>query len=228
MLFRSRIAALRALADHLGSTAPTHTHAPQHMRPVPPKQALDDLLRLLPQASGPGRERARIEALISIMTAAPAGPSSLTAMRAEHVVLDDEATVWLDHPPDGGPAIALPEGPSRAVAKWLTVRTALHEALSGSAPDALWVAVRAHQSPGGILRPAGMALQPRGIERAYSRAVRKLNLHLAENPEHIPHSMDPAFASVGAVPVSGSLELLRRALVAAGYGQRSGWTPQQD
>jgi len=86
-----------------------------------------------------------------------------------------------------------------ALRYWLEEREAIVSRLDGSV-SALWVSVRGNHvtsdSGATIRRPAGLPLHPRGLRRAYERAVDELNVDLA--------------GTAGWVPLPSRLEQLRR------------------
>jgi integrase len=103
-------------------------------------------------------------------------------------------------------------GPTRsALRHWLAVREGIVAHVQGG-KKALWVSVRANhagvldESGGARLRPPGMPLQPRGLARAYTRAVAELNVDMAGQP--------------GWQPMPYRLEQLRRAV--AGHPPTAG------
>lgn len=208
---RARASALRALAREHAAPAPDHTHAEPRPRATLPPRAADDVLTVIGDALRPGPGATRIAALIAVCAAAPARAGLMVAMHLDDVEVIDEGHAMLHRPPDGGPAVPLTGPRAHALASWLPVRADLVARLGGSAPPALWVAVRPHMTPEGAVRPAGLPLHARGMERAYAAAVTRLNLYLANNPERIPHHLNPAV--VGPVlPLPTSFELMRRSL----------------
>ena len=74
---------------------------------------------------------------------------------------------------------------------WLEVRETLVQPLHGTA-KALWVSVmpnhagRLNVEGEAIRRPPGMPLMPRGMQRAYTRAVVEANMALAGSPGWLP------------------------------------------
>ncbi|WP_415962042.1 hypothetical protein [Streptomyces sp. 021-4] len=84
-----------------------------------------------------------------------------------------------------------------ALKRWLLVRRLLMTEMTGGA-DWLWVSVRGNH--GGVVadgvepeyRPAGTALQPRGVARSYTRTVTTVNIDLAgtEGWEPLPVRME--------------------------------------
>ncbi|TLQ39020.1 tyrosine-type recombinase/integrase [Streptomyces marianii] len=92
-----------------------------------------------------------------------------------------------------------------ALQRWLQVRRLLMAEVSGGA-DWLWVSVRGNH--GGVVaegaepvyRPAGTALQPRGVARSYTNTVTKVNIDLAGQPgwEPLPVRMEQLRRGVAA------------------------------
>ncbi|WP_431776516.1 hypothetical protein [Streptomyces cucumeris] len=92
-----------------------------------------------------------------------------------------------------------------ALQRWLQVRRLLMTEVTGGA-DWLWVSVRGNH--GGVVaddvepeyRPAGTALQPRGVARSYTSTVTKVNVDLAgtEDWEPLPVRMEQLRRGVAA------------------------------
>ena len=99
--------------------------------------------------------------------------------------------------------IALSRGTAAALRHWLGHRQELIAAFDLSVKS-LWVSVAGNHAGlpskdgNAIRRPPGMPLRPRGLQRAYTRAVVELNAELAGSP--------------GWRPLPYRLELLRRAI----------------
>ena len=99
--------------------------------------------------------------------------------------------------------ITLSRGTAAALRHWLGHRQVLIEAFDIGVKS-LWVSVAGNHAGlpskegNAIRRPPGMPLRPRGLQRAYTRAVVELNAELAGSP--------------GWRPLPYRLELLRRAI----------------
>lgn len=99
--------------------------------------------------------------------------------------------------------IALSRGTAAALRHWLVHRQSLVDAFELGVKS-LWVSVAGNHAGlpnrdgDAIRRPPGMPLRPRGLQRAYTRAVVELNAELAGSP--------------GWHPLPYRLELLRRAI----------------
>lgn len=99
--------------------------------------------------------------------------------------------------------IALSRGTAAALRHWLERRQELVDAFE-LAVKSRWVSVAGNHAGlpskdgNAIRRPPGMPLRPRGLQRAYTRAVVELNAELAGSP--------------GWRPLPYRLELLRRAI----------------
>jgi integrase len=99
--------------------------------------------------------------------------------------------------------IALSRGTTAALRNWLERRQELIDEFQLGVKS-LWVSVAGNhaglpsQEGNAIRRPPGMPLRPRGLQRAYTRAVVELNAELAGSP--------------GWQPLPYRLELLRRAI----------------
>lgn len=101
--------------------------------------------------------------------------------------------------------VPLSAGARSAIRAWLLTREELIKPVQGGA-KALWVSVSANHAgtltPGGgaLRRPPGMPLMPRGMQRAYTRAVVEANVQLVGSP--------------GWRPLPYRFEQLRRAVTA--------------
>jgi integrase len=71
-----------------------------------------------------------------------------------------------------------------ALRRWLTERQALLRRVGGTA-TALWVSLHGNHH-GGKAVPAGTPLQPRGLARAWTRAVTETNIQMAAEPSWTP------------------------------------------
>jgi integrase len=209
---RARVVALRALSTELGQGDVEHTHDVPQLRPPTPvtSRVLAAAIHLIAAGPAPSPGRARLGALLAVMLNYPARPFELCRLTIDDVRRDAGSQhLELNCPEDGW--IRLPQPQSRLLDRWLVVRQQLVDALLGSAPPQLWVAVRAHNADGHV-RPAGLPLLPRGLERTYVTHVRSLNLDLASG------FRGPLPAGRGGAPASHlplSMELLRRSIEAA-------------
>jgi len=101
--------------------------------------------------------------------------------------------------------VRLSRGARSALGAWLVTREQLIQPVRG-ATTALWVSVRPNHAGtlnadgGALRRPPGMPLMPRGMQRAYTRAVSEANIHLVGSP--------------GWRPLPYRFEQLRRAVTA--------------
>jgi hypothetical protein len=102
-------------------------------------------------------------------------------------------------------------GPTAAALRhWLTARDAIVIPLHIGVRE-LWVSVAGNHAgrpaPDGhtIRRPAGMPLQPRGLQRAYTRAVVELNAELAGSPgwRPLPYRLEQLRRAVEPHPLDG-------------------------
>ncbi|WP_461009957.1 tyrosine-type recombinase/integrase [Streptomyces capparidis] len=186
---------------------------PEPPRPAPPQPKPTvgarqrSLLRrhLADRAGHEGADagRVRLLALIGVVLDTGARVGELCALRLDDLP-GDLATVRVVRRPQArsvSPPVAevLPlSGSTRtALRHWLAVREELVEAVRGGR-TALWVSVRSNHAgvvgeDGRVLRrPPGMPLMPRGLARAYTRAVVRLNAEMAGRPgwEPLPYRLE--------------------------------------
>ncbi|MGW1226584.1 tyrosine-type recombinase/integrase [Streptomyces sp. NPDC002530] len=137
-----------------------------------------------------------------------------------------------------------------ALQRWLQVRRLLMTEVTGGA-DWLWVSVRGNH--GGVVaedaepeyRPAGTALQPRGVARSYTSTVTKVNLDLAGTEDWDPlpvrmeqlrrgvaapelHLVPPAPDAERAARLMGALEEAGRRLAALPDGREAATVGRKD
>ncbi len=159
--------------------------------------------------AGANASRVRLLALVGVVLDTGARAGELCAMRLPDLAPDLSTVVVTRRPqarsvneptvervPLSGPTIG-------ALRHWLAVREGLVAGVQGG-KSALWVSVRGNHAgvlePGGAARrrPPGMPLRPRGLARAYTKAIVALNQELAGAP--------------GWRPLPRQLERLRRAI----------------
>ncbi len=190
-----RIHCLGLMAEAAGVPAPRIDRPDCHRLPVVSgwqRRALLDQLetyvRQWPQDAG----RWRAWALVAVVQDTGARLGALTAMETQH--LDARlGELVLPAGADGASEAATAElSPAShdALSGWLGSRAELVERLQGAAPSALWVGVRPHgaerEDGAWSKRPAGLALEPHGLARAYHRAVAEANVELAGTPGWAP------------------------------------------
>ncbi len=205
---RARAVALRALAREHGHEQVEHTHEVPLPRPPTPVTArvLNVAVQLIAERPSANLARTRLGALLVVMLSYPARPWQLCQLTTDDLRMDGESQRLELAGPDGW-ALLSPSG-SQLMADWLRVREELVNALTGAAPKELWVAVRSHQADGRV-RPAGLPLHPRGLERSYVTHVRNLNVELASGV-HTPLPAGRGGAPAPRLPLSW--ELLRRSI----------------
>jgi integrase len=204
---RARAVSLRALAKEFGPVEIEHTHDMPELRPPTPVtgRVLAAAIEYLTAGPSPRPARTRLGALLVVMLNYPARPWQLCQLTIDDV--RQEAGHLELAGPDGW--IRLSAVQSQLLGNWLDVRQQLVDALLGSAPPQLWVAVRSHQADGHV-RPAGLPLHPRGLERSYVTHVRSLNVEL------LTGMRGPLPAGHGGAPASHlplSMDLLRRSIL---------------
>jgi integrase len=159
--------------------------------------------------AGANAARVRLLALVGVVLDTGARAGELCAMRLPDLAPDLSSVVVVRRPQAGSAEaptterIPLSGASVTALGHWLTVRAGLVRAVQGGA-SALWVSVRGNHAGtldvGGAARrrPPGMPLRPRGLARAYTKAIVALNADLAGAP--------------GWQPLPRQLERLRRAI----------------
>lgn len=212
---RIRADCLKILAEHgaIPLEIPDRPGLPELRETVdgPSRSQLRDYLaeRATPVNAPAGR--VRLFAIIGVVLDTGARVGELTAMTVAD--LDDDLTaVRVVRKPQArsvAPAVQekvrLSEGTRSALKAWLETREELVRPLHGTA-KALWVSVSPNHAGQlnadgeALRRPPGMPLMPRGMQRAYTRAVVEANMHLAGTP--------------GWVPLPYRFEQLRRAVTA--------------
>ncbi|MGA5819880.1 hypothetical protein ACPC54_18710 [Kitasatospora sp. NPDC094028] len=213
---RARATVWNTVAKYRGSAVRFPLPArPASLVPVPADQRQTLLHQLSQQMRTPMAEADRIRtiALLGVVTDTGARSGELVAMTLDSLAAD-LSTVELVRNRQGPPgpygirrpafaeSIQLSPFTRSALRLWLSVRAELVQSVQGS-KDALWVSLRNNHGPrtsaGALPRtPSGMPLQVRGLERAYSRAIARVNEELAGQP--------------GWTPVARTLEQLRRSI----------------
>jgi hypothetical protein len=162
----------------LGEVPVEHTHPVPVPRPSTPVTArvLAAAVHLIAARPSPSPARTRLGALLVVMLHYPARPWELCRQTTADLRLDPDSQLLELSTPDGWQRLSAPG--SQLVADWLRVREQLVGALTGAAPKELWVAVRSHHADGRV-RPAGLPLFPRGLERSYVTHTRNLNQELS-------------------------------------------------
>jgi integrase len=218
---RARAAALRALALANGSTPITHTEPAVQLRTPTPMNARAlrhvafDLVALDP----PSKAAVRLSAMLGIMITTPLRPVDLCDMKLDDVRTSTDGRVSIpalplapDEPVPAGYTGRATMEPAlgHLLENWLEVRQTLVDKLQGSPPNTLWVSVRASPTDEGVIRPAGLPLHPRGLERSYVGQAKNFNAELAAGSRtSLPLGRD-------GVPVSHlplSFDHLRRSLL---------------
>ncbi|AVI00046.1 hypothetical protein C5L38_33745 (plasmid) [Streptomyces sp. WAC00288] len=156
--------------------------------------------------------RVRMLAMASVVLDTGARVGELCAMRLEDLSPTLEEIRVHRRPqnarpdtPDVVEVYPLRRATRAALTRWLLVRRLLMAQVSGGA-DWLWVSVRGNH--GGVVgegaepeyRPAGTALQPRGVARSYIRTVTTVNIDLmgTESWEPLPVRMEQLRRGVAA------------------------------
>jgi integrase len=152
-------------------------------------------------------------ALLGVVLDTGARAGELTALTVDDLP-EDLSTVRIERRPQArssAPAqvesLALSDSTRAALRRWLALRTEIVAALQGTT-RALWVSLRpnhaglAREDGGSVPRPPGMPLQPRGLARAYTRAVDEANALLADTPgwSPLPRRLEQLRRSVSAEP----------------------------
>ncbi|MFB8314729.1 hypothetical protein ACFC5T_40425 [Streptomyces sp. NPDC055961] len=157
-------------------------------------------------------QRVRMLAMASVVLDTGSRVGELCALRLEDLCpLLEEVRVTRrpqNRRPDTVPSVEvfrLRRATRAALQRWLQIRRLLMTDVTGGA-DWLWVSVRGNH--GGVVaegvapqyRPAGTALQPRGVARSYTRTVTEVNIDLAgvEGWEPLPVRMEQLRRGVAA------------------------------
>ncbi|MCE0539556.1 site-specific integrase [Kineosporia rhizophila] len=217
---RARAAALRALALANGSAPITHTEPAVQLRTPTPMnaRALRHVAFDLVAIDPPSKAAVRMAAMLGVMITTPLRPVDLCQMTVDDVRSTADGTVTIpalplapDQPVPAGYTgrETMDQALGRLLEKWLEVRQVLVSRLEGSPPNSLWVSVRASPTDEGVIRPAGLPLHPRGLERSYVGQAKNFNAELAAGSRtSLPLGRD-------GVPVSHlplSFDHLRRSL----------------
>jgi integrase len=163
----------------------------------PSRSQLREYLAKRAEHTGAPAARVRLFALIGVELDTGARVGELAALTLADLA-DDLSTVTVVRRPQARTVseavrdtVKLSDGARAALKAWLEVREDLVQPLHGTA-KALWVSVMpnhaGHLNVEGeaIRRPPGMPLMPRGMQRAYTRAVVEANMALAGSPGWIP------------------------------------------
>jgi len=163
----------------------------------PSRSQLRDYLARRAETAGAPAGRVRLFALIGVELDTGARVGELAALTLADLA-EDLSTLRVVRRPQARTVseavhdtVKLSDGTRAALKAWLEVRETLVQPLHGS-PKALWVSVmpnhagRLNVEGEAIRRPPGMPLMPRGMQRAYTRAVVEANMNLAGSPGWIP------------------------------------------
>jgi len=216
---RARAAALRALAAARGTTPITHTEPAVALRTPTPMnaRALRHVAFALVTPDPPAKAAVRLSAMLAVMITTPLRPVDLCRMTVDDLSVEPDGRTTIPAlppitPPPPGPTgrALLDPALARLMERWLGVRAELVSRLEGTAPSQLWVSVRASPTDDGVIRPAGLPLHPRGLERSYVGQAKNFNAELlAGSRAGLPLGRD-------GVPVSHlplSFDHLRRSLL---------------
>jgi integrase len=159
----------------------------------PSRSQLRDYLAKRADFPGAPPGRVRLFAVIGVVLDTGARVGELTALTVADLA-DDLTSVRMVRKPQARSVSAaveervrLTDGSRAALRSWLAVREDLVRPLNGT-PKALWVSVspnhagRLNAEGDALRRPPGMPLMPRGMQRAYTRAVVEANVQLAGTP----------------------------------------------
>jgi integrase len=171
---------------------------PQAKRPVAarPRALLRDSLRELADRADATVSQVRMLAIGAAVADTAARAGELCALSVEDLAPTLEEVRVLRRPQGWPPdqthveLVALSSLARSALRRWLPERQALLERVGGTA-TALWVSLHPNHHQGTPV-PAGTPLQPRGLARAWTRAVVATNLQLAGEPswEPLPTRME--------------------------------------
>lgn len=198
---RIRADCLKILGEHGGIpvTVADRPGLPELRETVagPSRSQLRDYLARRAETAGAPAGRVRLFALIGVELDTGARVGELAALTLADLA-DDLSTLQVVRRPQARTVseavhdtVKLSDGTRAALKAWLEVRETLVQPLHGTA-KALWVSVmpnhagRLNVEGEAIRRPPGMPLMPRGMQRAYTRAVVEANMALAGTPGWVP------------------------------------------
>ncbi|MFD7083420.1 hypothetical protein [Streptomyces sp. NPDC059918] len=168
-----------------------------------PRVLLREQLRMLADAAGSGPNRIRMLAIGATVCDTGVRAGELCACTVEDVSPSIDELRVVRRPQGAAEAeayvelLALSDLSRTALRRWLPERRALMARVGGTA-TALWVSLHANHRDGQPV-PAGTPLQPRGLARAWTRAVVETNGTMAGQP--------------GWGPLPTRMEQLRRGVV---------------
>jgi hypothetical protein len=178
-----------------------------------PRALLRDSLRDLADRADATASQVRMLAIGATVADTAARAGELCALTVEDLAPTLEE-VRVVRRPQGWAAqqayvelVALSPLARAAMRRWLPERHALLRRVGGTA-TALWVSLHANHHQG-IPVPAGTPLQPRGLARAWTRAVIATNVQLAGEPswEPLPTRMEQLRRGVRPQTVEGPREV---------------------
>lgn len=198
---RIRADCLKILGEHAGILVAVSDRPglPELRETVdgPSRSQLRDYLARRAETAGAPAARVRLFALIGVELDTGARVGELATLTVGDLA-EDLSTLRVVRRPQARTAseavhetVRLSDGTRAALKAWLEVRETLVQPLNGTA-KALWVSVmpnhagRLNVEGEAIRRPPGMPLMPRGMQRAYTRAVVEANMNLAGSPGWIP------------------------------------------
>jgi integrase len=194
---RIRADCLKILGEHAGILVdvPDRPGLPELRETVdgPSRSQLRDYLAKRADFPGAPPGRVRLFAVIGVVLDTGSRVGELAALTMADLA-DDLSTVRIVRKPQARSVseaveerVRLSDGARAALRGWLAVREELVRPLNGT-PKALWVSVspnhagRLNADGDALRRPPGMPLMPRGMQRAYTRAVVEANMQLAGSP----------------------------------------------
>jgi integrase len=178
------------------------------------------------QADRPGQSPARIRllALLGVVMDTGARAGELCRLEMKDIS-PDLTTVWITRRPQNRNLNAVPQleivtisAPTRsALRAWLKARADLVALAEGNTKNLLVTVVAGHthaEDGSSVPRPPGMPLMPRGLARAYTRAIEDLNAEMVGEPgwEPMPPRMEQLRRAIELeVAEDGAVRRVRRA-----------------
>ncbi|MEU8843725.1 hypothetical protein AB0D97_32150 [Streptomyces roseus] len=161
-----------------------------------PRVLLRERLRQLADVPGAGPGRIRMLAMGAIVCETGVRAGELCACTVGDLSPSLDELRVVRRPQGSGEAgtytelLPLSDLSGKALIRWLSERRALMARVEGTA-TALWVSLHGNHRDGQCV-PAGTPLQPRGLGRAWTRAVTEANLMMAGTPgwEPLPTCME--------------------------------------
>lgn len=172
---RARVAAVRSFADWCGSPVRLARQEQVELAGVLPRTVGLHLVSEVWARADRGAEWQRLAAQLAVLLSANLRTVQMCDLRIDQVSFPlPHAVIELQDGP-----VRLDRAASSQMRAWWLVRADLVERLQGS-QQAVWVSVQGNHDPRThIVRPAGWALKPRGLQRSYAACVEQITQETA-------------------------------------------------